>query len=525
MKRKLKITMFLLILIIGWISIKSILIKPQNGSWKNNSFSSIYDKGKNYDVLLSGTSMVIANICNQELYSQYGIAAATLGQPEQPTYLSYYTIEEALKYQKPKAVIFDVQSIFYSMEDIREKLENQEYYYLHYSLDEMKNGMSKYYALKEARNIKKDVDLYDYYSSMYYSHTNWENLNKNNFSKVESNVINGDVWLTDFCQFLSEWKTYINEEEYSNEKLVLPEHNLVYLKKIIEICNQKGIELILVRSGGTGAVSWTWKQYNAINELAKEYDLTYLDVNVLKDEVGIDKYLDMGDGVHYNVVGSQKWTDYIGEYLMNKHSFTDKRNEKQFDYLKVAEKEYYNDIESVLKKQEYLKCVNLDEYLSKLCKENKSQYFIAISVQDEASQYFTEKEQKLLYEIGLKKGLLKQFRKSYVGIIDEGSVINEEISKKEINVSGSFNNGKTYEVSSGGYESNSVSSIKINDIEYGQNGRGINIVIYDKENDSLVSSVYFDTYLEKNPNMSIKKDEVVYTAIDVNLWEPEYSQM
>ena len=65
-----KMFFFIIILLGLWIIFKTILKKPVNGDWENNNFSMVYDKNKDFDVILSGTSIVLANISNQELYSK-----------------------------------------------------------------------------------------------------------------------------------------------------------------------------------------------------------------------------------------------------------------------------------------------------------------------------------------------------------------------------------------------------------------------------------------------------------------------
>ena len=125
MKRKHGIRMIILLLLTLFLyfHLALILKKPMNGSWENASFLDVYDKKQKVDVILSGTSMVLANINNQELYSKYGITAATLGEPEQPMYLTYYSLKDVLKYQNPKVVILDVQALFYTKEKIEGNLD------------------------------------------------------------------------------------------------------------------------------------------------------------------------------------------------------------------------------------------------------------------------------------------------------------------------------------------------------------------------------------------------------------------
>ena len=62
--------------------------------------------------------------------------------------------------------------------------------------------------------------------------------------------------------------------------------------------------------------------------------------------------------------------------------------------------------------------------------------------------------------------------------------------------------------------------------EYCQKERGINIVVYNKKLDALISSVYFDTYFTENPNPAVLRNGMPYIMQDVNRWVPiiDYSQ-
>lgn len=515
-----KMFFFIIILLGLWIIFKTILKKPVNGDWENNNFSMVYDKNKDFDVILSGTSIVLANISNQELYSKYGIGAVSLGEPEQPIYLSYYMLKEALKYQDPKVVILDVQSLFYSREKIQNNLKEKEYYYLHYSLDKMKNGITKYEALQAAKELKNDINFWDYFSGMYYSHANWEELNKDNFTLVESDVKNGDMFLTDIYQYTGKYSdTILDENDNSGNMEEIWSVNREYFNKIVELCRINDTELLLVRSSFSGESIWSWGQYNTVEKLAQDNQLTYLDINMLIDKVGFDKKMDMGDGVHFNVEGSRKWTDYIGKYISEKYDINNRKYDKNYDYYQNGEEILNNKLEYVREKKELLQCVTLDGYLEKIMKYKKDGYVIGVAVSDDASNQITENECQLLRKLGLQISLLDQYRSSYVGLIEDGNVIEEALAQNGIEKEGNFNNLDSYKISSGGYDSNINASIKINGIEFCQGKRGINIVVYDKKNKEAISSVFFDTYLSENPHPSIVKADKIYEMIDVNEWK------
>ena len=104
--------------------------------------------------------MAVINISNEELYLNYGISSMTLGEPEQPLFLTYYTLKEALNYQNPKVVLFDIQSLFYSEQFIKEKFLSDERHYIHFSLDGMRNIKIKKMALEEAKKYKTEYLMY-----------------------------------------------------------------------------------------------------------------------------------------------------------------------------------------------------------------------------------------------------------------------------------------------------------------------------------------------------------------------------
>lgn len=67
------------------------------------SMLNLYRQPENsVDVLAVGTSLFYAGINTNVLWDEYGIAAYNLCSAEQPFWVSYYTIREALKTQRPR---------------------------------------------------------------------------------------------------------------------------------------------------------------------------------------------------------------------------------------------------------------------------------------------------------------------------------------------------------------------------------------------------------------------------------------
>lgn len=63
-------------------------------------------------------------------------------------------------------------------------------------------------------------------------------------------------------------------------------------------------------------------------EIAEDYKVSYsyLDFNKMYEKVGIDFSEDFSDEEHLNFKGSEKYTEYLGDYLANQYTWTDDTN-------------------------------------------------------------------------------------------------------------------------------------------------------------------------------------------------------
>ena len=68
------------------------------------------------DVLVIGTSMGYAGINTNVLWEEFGIASYILCSAEQPFWISYYTLQEALKTQHPKVILLDAKPAMYNLD-------------------------------------------------------------------------------------------------------------------------------------------------------------------------------------------------------------------------------------------------------------------------------------------------------------------------------------------------------------------------------------------------------------------------
>ncbi len=100
------------------------------------------------DVLCIGSSHVYYGINTCQLYDDYGIASYLLASPGQPVWISYYLLEEALKTQKPRLVIFDIGTLFRKEEDFGS--------YSWETLISMKPSQTKWNAIQAVNQYERE---------------------------------------------------------------------------------------------------------------------------------------------------------------------------------------------------------------------------------------------------------------------------------------------------------------------------------------------------------------------------------
>lgn len=153
---------------------------------------------------------------------------------------------------------------------------------------------------------------------------------------------------------------------------------------------------------------------------------------------------------------------------------------------------------ALLSGYEFYKCRNIFTYVD-LLKANAKGLIILITVKDTPGFNLTESIQRKLETLGIKQTLVDKHWHSYVAVIDGGKVIYEKISKRDERVAYVENlYGKSIKLVSRSYNQGNIGAAFIDGIDYSENKRGLNFVIYDKVLTEVVDSVSFDTHSENN---------------------------
>ncbi len=458
------------------------------------TYQGFYEMDKNtVDVLFFGSSAGVRGFIPQELYNNYGMTSYNLSCEQQNMVSSYYWLCEALRYQDPSVVVLESKFIF---EKDKGKLQDA---WFRKAFNHMRFSSVKREAISvscELVNLQAEEDhridkqsVISWYLPIIRYHTRWEETGRAEGFQyyLKMSKIHDLKGFAPVSVRTSDEFTPIVEDE-TIDSAVTSEVEVEYLNKIVDLCYDEGIEVILTYNPST---TDTVAKYNALRQYADRRNVAFIDFNLesVLTEMSYDYNQDNEGSTHVNFWGAQKLTNYIGQYLLE-NNLVQERYSRQFEETRNAYE--------VVKADCGLRRTNdIDGYLEKLI-EQKERYDVFLAVKDDATRYLGDKTIELLREMGLDANLRGQFQCCYLAIITGGRVAVERAGYTLLEEAGTFSRECSYYLKSGGYHYDNACSIMINGSEYARNGRGLNIVVYDHVNNTVVDSVVFDTWAEEN---------------------------
>lgn len=306
------------LLLVGALLLAQALVTPkyQSGVVEGAMTAEYYNETSGHEVLMVGDCEVYENISTIELWRKYGITSYIRGSAQQLVWQSYYLLEDALRYETPKVVVFNVLALKY------DKPQSEAYNRM--SIEGMRWSASKIGAIRAS--MTEDEKFTDYLFPLLRYHARWSELTDDDFRylfKKDLVTHNGYYMRVDVRP----------QDEFPDPQpladYTLGSNAMSYLDKMTELCAEKGIRLVLMKA----PVEWPYwyKQWDAqIVSYAEEHGLDYLNFLDLRDEAGIDMSTDTYDaGLHLNLYGAEKLADCFGAWLVENCGLTDGReNEK-----------------------------------------------------------------------------------------------------------------------------------------------------------------------------------------------------
>ena len=317
MKTALSVIAVLLVFVAVFCLVTQLLTpKYMTDLVEGSMISQYYRESGNHDVVFIGDCEVYANYSPMEMYRSQGITAYIRGTSQQLFWQSYYVLKETLKYETPKAVVFNVNAMRYG-EPVKEAFNRL-------TIDQMRWSEEKIGIIQAS--MTEEEDFLSYVFPILRYHSRFDELTQEDweyFFKVKDNTYNGYLV-----------NKNINPVGALPAKRPLADYQFAdicydYLDKITVLCKENGVELILVKA--PSLYPYWYEQYDEqMAEYARENGLAYYNFAACIEEIGLDFQVDTYDaGLHLNHTGAEKLSRYFARILAENHQIPDRRTDSK----------------------------------------------------------------------------------------------------------------------------------------------------------------------------------------------------
>ena len=302
-KRIIAVTVFLAVFFTLFSLCDRILSRKETEGWWNVTakIDGFYNSPKNeYDVMFFGSSNAYCSFNPLVIWEKTGVKSYVFATQQQPIWATYYYMKDAFKRQSPDLAVLDILMLS----------KNDEYYDdgVNYTFcDNMPFSIDKvrlaYASAPKGERLGLLLRFLKY-------HTRWSELEKEDFEYRRGNMSD---YSKGFYVLTSKTDKAVHTDlENVTDTLPITEKNREYLEKIIKLCQDKNVRLMMVKAP-SNSTEEDKKYYNETEKIAKENGIEFVDYNMYYDEIGLDMREDFFDERHLNIYGAEKFSDYFVE--------------------------------------------------------------------------------------------------------------------------------------------------------------------------------------------------------------------
>ena len=312
-KEILKTIIFIIIFILILLALTKIFVPASKHS---TIISEFYDEPKNtLDVIFVGESSIYKGVSPMKIWEKYKITSYDYAASGAKLYNNYYSIKEAIKYQKPKVIVLNTDQLFHG-EPFKEGYKRLLY-------DATRLNMNKLEAISDpVQNNTKGEQVSFVFPILRY-HSRWSELKEEDFIKEKGKyeyIFKGQ-WVVKGIEVYDGKKI----DKFQN----LNEDEVKYFEKIVDLCKENNIELIAVEF--PSIQTWNDNKKEKVEQIAKDNNVKFIDLHDVLGEIGLDWTRDTEDGGnHLNYRGAEKISDYLGKFLSENYKFENYKKEEVY---------------------------------------------------------------------------------------------------------------------------------------------------------------------------------------------------
>lgn len=353
-----------------------------------------FSQEEDFDVLFFGASHSELACFPMELWADYGIVSYNLSSGGTRLPITYWQLVNAFNHSVPKLAVIDCCYV-----------DDRMYYelsHLHDAIDGFPLCVDKVRAVYDLVEPGKRAE---FIFPFFLYHSRWKELTEEDFA-VELTKEKG---ARSFAR-VAETMRYDRLPE--SERTLLSNRGFDYLRKSIEYCKSRGVEVLLTCIPFPAAPNDQNISYT-VSQIAEEYGVRCLDLYTLEEIV--DYTTDMDDTHHLNALGGKKISKYIGQYIVENYDIPDQRENPAYSAWNEDYAEYLAYKAGLIDEQ----ISGQGSVRSSLMLLNDKDFSCALYLKPEASLYQDEISVKLLATLGLDVAAIDQGQAQLL-VVDNG---------------------------------------------------------------------------------------------------------
>lgn len=295
--------LLLLLVLSSLLFYQAAMITQDSTLLKRNAVETalLSEKKNSIDVLVVGDSESYTTVSPLQIWSESGITSFVAGQPGQTMAEMRHMLETALKKQRPKVVLVETNALY---RDTRSLSGIQ---------DLLAERFSGWFPVFQYHNLWKLVG-----KSKPDREASWKGYHLGKETKACGNI-------SDYMKKTDK----VKQVSWINQAI---------LGEICSMCQDAGAQLILY--SGPSPSNYSMEKHNGLKQLAEARNISYIDMNMKADRIGIDWSKDSRDGGdHLNDAGAWKTTEYLLSQL-KKLNLADHRQDPAYSGWNTEAKQF-----------------------------------------------------------------------------------------------------------------------------------------------------------------------------------------
>lgn len=269
----------------------------------------------NKDILFIGNSHIMDGVIPMELWEEFGYTSYLLCAEYNDMERYPAMLELALQYTEPSLVVVDIDNYWEKSPDDKTLMGYHEFADA-YPLTgtKIRTTLALYPDMERRREILFPFYLY---------HSRWNDLCRNDLKKSDT-----AAYLKGYEYATESNAVEISELVPASEGVLLKDaYGLEPLEKLIELCKERGIPVLLVTIPYVADVPE--QQYlQGMHTFSERNQAAYL--NLIEQETLVDEDTDYREEGHLNVHGAEKVTRFLGNYIRENYDIPDRSGEEPY---------------------------------------------------------------------------------------------------------------------------------------------------------------------------------------------------